>query len=107
MHSCMALSPTTCISAPYGVPWHEMDIAAQLATRVVLMDHGRIIADDSPHSILTNHALLKQSRLVQPVATQLFNELRQNCQRFFSALCIRMKPGYFFLTKLNILLVFA
>jgi cobalt/nickel transport system ATP-binding protein len=57
---------------------HDMDFAAQLATRVVVLDHGRIVADDEPREILTNQALLAQSRLEPPLLTRVFGGLGEN-----------------------------
>jgi cobalt/nickel transport system ATP-binding protein len=52
---------------------HDMDLAAALATRIVVLQDGRIIADNSPREILTDHELLKQARLEAPLLTRLFS----------------------------------
>lgn len=54
---------------------HDMDFAAQLASRVVVLDHGRIAADDSPRRILTDQTLLARSRLQPPLLTRVFSSL--------------------------------
>ena len=54
---------------------HDMDFAAQLASRVVVLDHGRICADGSPRRILTDETLLARSRLEPPLLTRVFGSL--------------------------------
>jgi cobalt ECF transporter T component CbiQ len=54
---------------------HDMDLAASLATRVVVLQDGRIIADGSPRQILTDHELLKRARLEAPMLTRLFDSI--------------------------------
>jgi lipooligosaccharide transport system ATP-binding protein len=34
---------------------HYMDEAEQLCDRLVIMDHGRIVTEDSPHALITSH----------------------------------------------------
>jgi cobalt ECF transporter T component CbiQ len=56
---------------------HDMDLAASLATRIVILQDGRIIADNSPREILTDHKLLKRARLEAPLLTRLFGSVAQ------------------------------
>jgi cobalt/nickel transport system ATP-binding protein len=51
---------------------HDMDFAAQLATRVVVLDHGHVVADGNPREILTDPQLLAGSRLEPPLLTRVF-----------------------------------
>lgn len=51
---------------------HDMELAAQIATRVVIMRSGSIIADGRPRDILTDADLLRQARLEPPLLTQVF-----------------------------------
>ncbi|MDR0781059.1 MAG: energy-coupling factor ABC transporter ATP-binding protein [Pseudomonadales bacterium] len=51
---------------------HHMEMAAQIASRVVVMRKGTIIADGEPHAILTDAALLRDARLEPPLLTQVF-----------------------------------
>jgi energy-coupling factor transport system ATP-binding protein len=52
-----------------------MDLAASLATRVVVMQEGRIVADGPPRAILTDQELLTRARLQAPVLTRLFGRV--------------------------------
>jgi cobalt/nickel transport system permease protein len=56
---------------------HDMDFAAQLASRVVVLDHGHVVADGSARRILTDPELLARSRLEPPLLTQVFSRLQQ------------------------------
>jgi energy-coupling factor transporter ATP-binding protein EcfA2 len=42
---------------------HDMELAAELATRVVIMQNGRVMADGEPRHVLTNQSLLASARL--------------------------------------------
>ncbi|MGD8341339.1 MAG: cobalt ECF transporter T component CbiQ [Gammaproteobacteria bacterium] len=61
---------------------HDIDFAAQLATRVVVIDHGRILADGTPREVLTDQALLARSRLHPPLLTRVFGRLAEEGSRF-------------------------
>jgi cobalt/nickel transport system ATP-binding protein len=67
------------LHAAYGYSFvivtHDMDLAAALATRVVVMQEGRIVADGSPRTILTDQELLTRARLQAPVLTRLFGRI--------------------------------
>jgi len=54
---------------------HDINIASMIATRVVILDHGEIVADGTPREILTDRRLLEGSRLEPPLLTRLFQEL--------------------------------
>jgi len=54
---------------------HDINLASEIATRVIILDQGAIVADGSPRTILTNRCLLEQSRLEPPLLTRLFQEL--------------------------------
>ena len=45
---------------------HDIELAAQVADKVILMQQGRIIADDASCKVLTNRRLLKESGLIVP-----------------------------------------
>lgn len=53
---------------------HDMEFAAELATRMVVMEAGRILDDGTPREILTDAALLRRARLEPPTLTKLFSE---------------------------------
>jgi cobalt ECF transporter T component CbiQ len=54
---------------------HDINIASMIATRVIILDQGEIVADGSPRTILTDRSLLENSRLEPPLLTRLFQEL--------------------------------
>lgn len=55
---------------------HNMDEAVK-AKRVVVIDSGKVIIDDTPRNVFKNVALLRQIGLDVPQATLLAHELRQ------------------------------
>jgi cobalt ECF transporter T component CbiQ len=67
------------LNAEYGytfvVVTHDMELAAELATRVMIMRSGRIVADGRPRDILTDQDLLASARLEPPTLTKVFAEL--------------------------------
>jgi energy-coupling factor transporter ATP-binding protein EcfA2 len=50
---------------------HDINVAAEYACRVILMDQGKIIADGDPHSILSDEDLLMSANLEVPTAVHL------------------------------------
>ncbi len=54
---------------------HDINIASMIATRVIILDQGEIVADGTPREILTDRVLLENSRLEPPLLTRLFQEL--------------------------------
>ena len=56
---------------------HYMDEAAQ-ADRVVVIDHGKILIDDTPTMAFANVALLKELGLDVPQVTDLLYQLRRD-----------------------------
>ena len=67
------------LNAEYGytfiVVTHDMELVAELATRVMIMQDGRIVADGKPRDILTDQDLLASARLEPPMLTRMFSEL--------------------------------
>ncbi len=57
---------------------HDLDFIAQLATRILLINDGKIIADGKPSAILANVDLLKANGLIPTTITSLFYELKKN-----------------------------
>ncbi len=56
---------------------HYMDEAAQ-ADRVIVVDHGKVIVDDTPRLVFANVALLKDLGLDVPQVTDLMYMLRRD-----------------------------
>lgn len=59
----------------FMVVTHDMNLAAQIADRIIVLDDGRITADSTARKILTDEKLLKRSRLEPPLLTQMFQRL--------------------------------
>ena len=57
---------------------HDIDIAAQVANRIIILKNGVICADGPVKDILTDQPLLMASRLEPPILTQLFQRLDDN-----------------------------
>jgi len=57
---------------------HDVNVAAAIAKRIVILDQGQITADGSPRDILTDRDLLETARLEPPILTRLFQELFEN-----------------------------
>lgn len=54
---------------------HDMNLAARIAQRIIILDDGKIVADQSARDILTNEKLLNSSRLEPPILTRMFQRL--------------------------------
>ena len=54
---------------------HDINVASMIATRVVILDHGEVVADGDARKILTDRGLLEGSRLEPPLLTTLFQQL--------------------------------
>ena len=54
---------------------HDMNLAARIAHRIVILDRGKITADGTAREILTDEALLEASRLEPPLLTRMFQRL--------------------------------
>ena len=54
---------------------HDMNLAARIADRIIVLDEGKIAADDTARKILTDENLLKKSRLEPPILTRMFQRL--------------------------------
>ena len=56
---------------------HSMDDMASLATRLLVMNHGRLVKDASPREVFSDPALLRSIGLDVPQASQLAEKLRE------------------------------
>ena len=54
---------------------HDINLASQLAKRIIILNDGEIAADGTAKRILTDDNLLKSARLEPPMLTVLFKEL--------------------------------
>jgi energy-coupling factor transport system ATP-binding protein len=54
---------------------HDMRLVAEYVSRVVVLAHGHVIADDTPRKVFSRPDVLAQSRLQPPQITRLFQAL--------------------------------
>lgn len=54
---------------------HNIDLAAMIAKRILILTDGKITADGTPREILTDKQLLESARLTPPLLTQLFQSV--------------------------------
>ncbi len=57
---------------------HDLDFISKLVDRVILVNHGKIMANGLPTEVLTDVELLEQNGLVPPTLTYLFHEFKVN-----------------------------
>ena len=55
---------------------HSMEDMARYATRLIVMDHGRIALDDTPRAVFSNREELQKTGLTPPAVTRMMEELR-------------------------------
>ena len=60
---------------------HDINIAALIAERIIILDQGEIIADGTAREVLTDKRLLETSRLEPPILTKLFQQLFDDSAR--------------------------
>ena len=51
---------------------HQMSLVPEVASRMLVMQSGRLIADGTVRDLLTNFPLLEQARLEPPSITRYF-----------------------------------
>jgi len=56
---------------------HSMEYAAQMAQRIVVMDHGRILMDGTPRQVFARAEELMEAGLDVPQVTRVFLELQR------------------------------
>lgn len=54
---------------------HDIDLAADIARRIIILNDGKIMADGQPRNILTDTSLLRSARLEPPILTRVFQRL--------------------------------
>jgi cobalt/nickel transport system ATP-binding protein len=54
---------------------HDINLAAVIASRIIILNDGEIVADGAPRDILANKHLLESARLEPPILTQLFQQV--------------------------------
>jgi cobalt ECF transporter T component CbiQ len=56
---------------------HDINLASVIATRIIVLNEGRLVADGPARQILTDEKLLMDSRLEPPILTRLFQRLNK------------------------------
>ena len=59
----------------FVVVTHDINLASVIASRIIVLNDGRLVADGPPRRILTDESLLMGSRLEPPILTKLFQRL--------------------------------
>ncbi|MBS7248281.1 MAG: ABC transporter ATP-binding protein [Candidatus Freyarchaeota archaeon] len=59
------------------VATHDVNILPQVASRVVLMNHGRVISEGKPEDVLSNFELMTENGLQPPVVTSLIHGIHE------------------------------
>ena len=54
---------------------HDINLASVIATRIIVLNEGRLVADGPARRILTDESLLTDARLEAPILTRLFQRL--------------------------------
>ena len=54
---------------------HDINLASVIATRIIVLNDGRLVADGPARQILTDEGLLTGARLEPPILTRLFQRL--------------------------------
>lgn len=50
---------------------HDMSLVAEVSKRAVVLFEGKIIADDTPKKVFTNHKAMEETKLIPPQITRL------------------------------------
>ncbi len=56
---------------------HDMDVVGEIAKRVIVLEHGKIVFDGNKNSLFSNDELLKQSSLDYPNTVKVLKEIKQ------------------------------
>ncbi|KAF5054961.1 Cobalt import ATP-binding protein CbiO [anaerobic digester metagenome] len=64
----------------YGIvlSTHDLDLAARVANRVVILQAGSVIAEGPPRDLFYDRALLERSGLIEPGVVRIWRALREN-----------------------------
>lgn len=59
---------------------HDMEQVAEFATRVIVLDNGKIVFDGTPRTLFLNEAILASCKLGAPPVAELAKQLWPGCQ---------------------------
>ena len=54
---------------------HDMDFAAEVFERIIVLNQGKVLLDGNPREVFTNEQVLKQAHLEQPYIMQIAKQL--------------------------------
>ncbi|HVN53167.1 MAG TPA: ATP-binding cassette domain-containing protein [Anaerolineaceae bacterium] len=60
---------------------HDMEFVATYATRVLVLNHGRLVEDNSPEIVFSQASLLKEARIRPPQVCEVMSDLREQGYR--------------------------
>ncbi|MFW9935121.1 MAG: energy-coupling factor ABC transporter ATP-binding protein [Candidatus Thorarchaeota archaeon] len=61
---------------------HDVEFAVKAVDRLLILSKGQLIADGSPHQILSNPRILDRARLLPPQLTQFAHKLAEQFPQF-------------------------
>ncbi len=61
---------------------HDVEFIISLASRILVFDHGKILADDTPSKILTDEFILNQAHLTAPQFWSYYLKIREKFPSF-------------------------
>ncbi|MHA1674358.1 MAG: ABC transporter ATP-binding protein [Promethearchaeota archaeon] len=61
---------------------HDVEFIISLASRILVFDHGKILADDNPTKIFTNEFILNQAHLTAPQFWSYYLKIREKFPSF-------------------------
>ena len=57
---------------------HDVEMITEFADKVIVLDHGKVIAQGTTEEVFSNHELLKQAHLKPPKSSELLKKLKDN-----------------------------
>ena len=62
---------------------HDMEVVSDFATRMLVVDDGRAVADGLPHELFADEALMRRARVAAPQVLELSRRLSASVSRAF------------------------
>ena len=54
---------------------HDADFSFRCADRIMVLDHGRLICDDTPEKVFLHREIMEKSKLVKPILMEVYENL--------------------------------